>query len=414
MANSAKFMTEGDKKGTSFSMKLKKFFQPFASFNWRMVLESFEDLLKRDERREKDGFPKKIKVGRVLAGSGKVILVPTVVEEKLLHTDFEPGSGQGTGTGGQGEGEKGEVIGEIPIEGEGDEGDQQAGQGEGEHGIEAEAYKIGKELSEKFKLPNLKDKGKKIPSTEYIYDLTDRHRGSGQVLDKKATLKSIVKTNMSLGRLDKDKIDTTKFLVGPDDKVYRVLSREKVWKSQAIVFLLRDYSGSMSGEPTKVVVSQHLMIYSWLLVQYEKLVIPRFIVHDYEAKEVSAEQYYKLVASGGTRIASAYKLVNKIVEEEGLARDYNIYVFHGTDGDDSGYGEDVIPEIRQILTYANRMGVSVVKNSWYGDDESTFEEYVEKADITGDKKLFRMHVMSAEKAGDEENIEAIKELIAQD
>ena len=33
-------------------------------------------------------------------------------------------------------------------------------------------------------------------------------------------------------------------------------------------------------------------------------------------------------------MASAYTLVNEIVQKENLARDYNIYVFHGTDGDD--------------------------------------------------------------------------------
>lgn len=436
-----KFMTKGDKRGLAFysiqsvmkkerGIYLSKFndfalFQPFAFGGSRMSLESLEDLLKRDEQREKDGFPKKIKIGRILAASGKVILVPTVVEEKLLHGDFEPSdkeeggggdeSDQRQGTAGQGEGEKGDVIGEIPMEGQGEGEEPNAGDEPGEHGIETEAYKIGKELSEKFKLPNLKDKGKKIPSTEYIYDLTDRHRGSGQVLDKKATIKSIVKTNLALGRIDKNKVDTTKLIVGPDDKIYRVLSRERVWKSQAIVFLVRDYSGSMWGEPTKAVVSQHLMIYSWLLVQYEKLVIPRFIVHDTQAKEVTVNQYYRATAGGGTLIASAFKKINEIVESEGLAASYNIYVFYGTDGDDfDAEGRQAIPEIRKILTYANRMGVSVVKNPWYKNEENTFEKYIKNSGILSEKQLFRMNVMSSEGVTEEKNIEAIKELISQD
>ena len=53
---------------------------------------------------------------------------------------------------------------------------------------------------------------------------------------------------------------------------------------KAIVFFLRDYSGSMQGKPTEVVTSQHLFIYSWLMYQYKNNVESRFIVHDTEAK----------------------------------------------------------------------------------------------------------------------------------
>jgi len=74
------------------------------------------------------------------------------------------------------------------------------GQG-GPHEMESSAYDLGRVLTEKFELPNLKEKGKKRSLTHYSYDLTDRNRGTGQVLDKKATLKKIVETNISLGNL---------------------------------------------------------------------------------------------------------------------------------------------------------------------------------------------------------------------
>ena len=245
--------------------------------------------------------------------------------------------------------------------------------------------------------------------------MTDRHVGSGQLLDKKATLKRVVKTNIALGRLDKNNIDTTKFIIGPQDKVYRVLSREKVWKSQAVVFFLRDYSGSMYGEPTKAIVTQHLMIYAWLLVQYESLVIPRFFIHDTEAREVSVEDYFRLSAGGGTFIPSGYKEITKTVDGESLARDYNIYVFQGTDGDDFDDGTEAIPEIEKILSYANRMGVCVVKNSYYGrKGESEFEQYIGESGLLDRKDIFRMHVMSSSGITEEQNIEAVKALISQD
>ena len=128
-----------------------------------------------------------------------------------------------------------------------------------------------------------------------------------------------------------------------------------------MVFFIRDYSGSMSGKPTEVVVTQHILIYSWLLYQYEKRVVTRFILHDTDAKEVpDFYTYYSSNVAGGTRVASAYRLVNEIVEAENLARDYNIYVFQGTDGDDwDTDGRQTIPEIEKILEFTNRVGITI-------------------------------------------------------
>ncbi|OGF62112.1 hypothetical protein A2926_01365 [Candidatus Giovannonibacteria bacterium RIFCSPLOWO2_01_FULL_44_40] len=384
-------------------------------------MESLDELSKREQQREKDGFPKKIKTRRIMVGPGRIINVPYIEEEKLVHGEFEPSDASDQGKPGHGEGDIGDVIGEIPLWGEGEgDGDGEsdephAGQGEGgDHGEEEEAYRFGKELAAQFQLPNLKDKGKKVPTDEYVYDLTDRHRGSGQLLDKKATLKSAIRTNAGLGRIDPRNIDPSKLVIGPQDKIYRVLSRERVWKSQAIVFFLRDYSGSMWGEPTKAVIIQHLMIYAWLMDQYDKLVIPRFVVHEHTAREVSVRAYFRLQASGGTLIASGYKKILEIIESEGLARDYNIYVFQGTDGDDFDDGRIATPEIEKILGYVNRMGVSVLKHPFYGGQDTIFENYIKQANFLGKRDLFRMHVMLSTEVTDDKNIEAVKTLIAQD
>jgi len=70
--------------------------------------------------------------------------------------------------------------------------------------------------------------------------------------------------------------------------------------------------------------------------------------------------YYNSSVAGGTRVESAYRLVNEIVAAGSLDRDYNIYVFHGTDGDDwDSQGVQTLPEIRKILTFASRVGVTV-------------------------------------------------------
>jgi 5'-deoxynucleotidase YfbR-like HD superfamily hydrolase len=92
----------------------------------------------------------------------------------------------------------------------------------------------------------------------------------------------------------------------------------------------------------------------------------RFILHDTEAKEVpDFYKYYSYKVAGGTRVASAYKLVNEIVEKESLARDYNIYVFHGTDGDDwDTDGKDALSELEKMLEYVARIGITIAEHSY--------------------------------------------------
>jgi len=382
-------------------------------------LRSLDELLERDKLREQDGFPRKIRVGRLIkpgkGGKDKIVVVPTTVEEKFVHDNsFKPPE-EGESAGGAGEGEEGEVIGEQPVHAPDAPG---SGPGEGQggpHEMESSAYDLGKILTEKFELPNLKDKGKKRSLTRYTYDMTDRHRGVGQYLDKKATLRKIVETNINLGRLpDVNDIDPTGFLISPRDKIYRILSREKDYESQALVFFLRDYSGSMAGKPTQLVVAQHVLIYSWLLYQYDKQVESRFILHDTEATEVpDFYTYYNSRVAGGTKVASAYRYVNEVVEKDNLSQDYNIYVFHGTDGDDwDTEGKEAVPELKKMLTYANRVGITVAKQTPGSGQKSEVEKYVEASGLLKDKPdLLRIDVIRND-SEEQRLIEGIKKLLS--
>jgi hypothetical protein len=383
-------------------------------------IRSIDELLERDNQREKDGFPRKVNVGRLIkpgkGGKDKVVIVPSTVEEKFIHDPSFKSEEEEAG-GGSGDGEEGEVIGEQPIhapEGESGEG---PGQGEGgQHEMESNAYDLGRILTEQFELPNVRDKGKKRSLTRYTYDLTDRHRGFGQLLDKKATLREIVETNINLGNLpDAGNIDPSRFLISPRDLIYRILSREKDYESQAIVFFLRDYSGSMAGKSTALVVAQHVMIYSWLLYQYAMQVDTRFVLHDTEAKEVpDFYTYYNSRVAGGTQVSSAYRLVNEIVEKESLERDYNIYIFHGTDGDDwDTDGKESIPELKKMLAYANRVGITIAEHKTHSNGGTEVEKYLKKSSLLEKKsQLLRLDVMQ-ENADEPRLIEGIKHLISE-
>ncbi len=387
---------------------------------------TLDELLQRDRKRDDDGFKRKIRIGKIVkpskGGKERIIVVPTTVEEKFVHDIpvSESEGGEGPSTGGTGEGEEGEVIGEEPLrpseeEGEG-EGGEGPGEGEGgEHELESNAYELGKTLSEDFDLPNLNDKGKKRVLSKYIYDLTDKNRGVGQILDKKATLKQVVQTNICLGNIpDISNIDPTSFIVSPTDMVYRILSREKDFESQAIVFFVRDYSGSMGGKATQVVVSQHVMLYSWLLYQYEKQVETRFILHDTDAREVeNFYKYYSYKVAGGTKVVSGYKMVNDIVERENLARDYNIYIFHGTDGDDwDTDGKDALKELEKMLGYVSRIGISIVEHAYSKAKQTEVEQYLKKSGLLEKQnKFIKMDVLE-ENSDDSRIIEGIKKLIS--
>jgi len=391
---------------------------PQAKGNYTSHIRTIDELLAKDKQREKDGFPRKIRVGRMIkpgrGGSDKVVVIPTTAEEKLLHDASFKETDEEQTSGGSGEGDEGEVIGEEPVRPTEQGSGTGPGQGEGgQHELESSAYDLGRILTEQFELPNLKDKGKKRSLTRYTYDLTDRHRGFGQLLDKKATLRQVIETNIHLGNLENiDDIDPAGFLVSPSDMVYRILSQEKDLESQAVVFFVRDYSGSMVGKTTELVVAQHVLIYSWLLYQYANQVETRFVLHDTTAKEVDDfNTYFNSKVAGGTQVSSAYQLVNEIVANENLAQDYNIYIFHGTDGDDwDTEGREAIPQLKAMLRYASRVGITIAPHSTSAPTE--VERYIQKSGLLEQAEaLLRMDVMDVD-ADESRVIDGIRKLIS--
>jgi hypothetical protein len=163
------------------------------------------------------------------------------------------------------------------------------------------------------------------------------------------------------------------------------------------------------------VVTQHVLIYSWLLYQYAMQVETRFILHDTDASEVpDFYTYYNSSVAGGTQVASAYRLVNEIVEKENLDRDYNIYIFHGTDGDDwDTDGKETLPQLKQMLSYAARVGITIAEHAREATHNSEVEKYLKKSELLTQKSsLLRLDVMH-ENADEPRLIEGIKRLISE-
>jgi hypothetical protein len=161
-------------------------------------------------------------------------------------------------------------------------------------------------------------------------------------------------------------------------------------------------------------VAQHVLVYSWLLYQYARQVETRFILHDTEAKEVpDFYTYYNSKVAGGTRVVSAYQMVNRIIEEESLSRDYNLYVFHGTDGDDwDANGKETMPELKKMLHFVNRVGISIAE-SGFTSRPSNVRSYLEDSGLLQEQPhLLRLDLIK-EDADETRLIEGIKHLIAE-
>ncbi|MFN3306568.1 MAG: DUF444 family protein [Candidatus Kapaibacteriota bacterium] len=403
-----------------FHNDVRLFLLPESSMKFLVELKTLEELLERDKQREKDGFPRRIRIGKLMrpdeSGKPKIVVVPTTVESKFYHdtrvTEEEPQ------TGGTGKEEEGEIIGEAPIQPEEGEGEGfGAGQGaDSRHEISEGAFDLGRILTEKFELPNIKPKGKKPSFTKFQYDLTDIHRGFGQILNKKETLKSILKTNLLLGRIDSSlQADPSHFLVAPRDHIYRILSKEKDYEAQAVVFFIRDFSGSMQGKPTEVITRQHIFIYSWLMYQYQSNVSTRFVLHDTTAREVpDFWTYIRLQVAGGTRVAPAFQLVARIIEEERLYIENNIYVFYGGDGDDwDEDGKETIEAMRRMFPFVNRIGITIARNPWGGASKSVVEKYIERNGLLKEKPdLLRIDGFDAESYDENRIIQGIKILVS--
>jgi uncharacterized sporulation protein YeaH/YhbH (DUF444 family) len=150
------------------------------------------------------------------------------------------------------------------------------------------------------------------------------------------------------------------------------------------------------------------------MYQYQNKVENRFILHDTEAKEVEDfYTYYRSNIAGGTKVAPAFELVEKIIEEENLDKDYNIYIFYGTDGDDwESAGTNAVKSIQNLLSKINRLGITIARNSWSSSANTTIETYINKSNLLKDRPdKIRLDSFKADGANEDRIIEGIKKLI---
>jgi len=284
----------------------------------------FRQIVRGTIRRDLRKF---ISRGELIGRKGEHLVSIPLPQIETPHFRYGPKERGGVG---QGEGEEGTVIG---SEGAGHSGGA-AGDQPGEHILEVDVTldELAELLGEELELPRIEPRGaSKIISERERYSQI-RKSGPESLRHFKRTYKEALKRQIASGTYDPEH---PVIIPVRADKRYRSWRVTYKPESNAVIIYMMDVSGSMGAEQKEMVRIEAFWIDTWLQHNYKNLE-RRYIVHDAAAREVDEDTFYHLRESGGTRISSAYKLCNELIDAHYSPDEWNIYPFHFSDGDNWG------------------------------------------------------------------------------
>jgi uncharacterized sporulation protein YeaH/YhbH (DUF444 family) len=288
----------------------------------------FKDIVRG---RIKENFKKYVSNGEMIGKrENEFVRIPL---PQIDIPTFKYGPKQSGGVG-QGKGKPGDGLGD-PADGDGGAG--QAGNEPGEHQIEVELTmeELADILGEELELPRIEPRGKKNAEA-----MKHKYSGLSPVGPEglrhfKSSYKRALQRYISTGLYNPD---NPVIIPIRNDFRYRSFKPTVQKTASAVVIYMMDVSGSMGEEQKEIVRLESFWINAWLKKHYKGLET-RFIIHDAAAKEVDEKTFFSTSESGGTLISSAYKLCQKIIEDDYPISEWNIYPFHFSDGDNWS-GED--------------------------------------------------------------------------
>lgn len=265
---------------------------------------------------------------------------------------------------GQGDGKTrvGDVMSREPQAGKGPgKGGGPAGQDAGAEYYEAEINidELAAIIFEDLHLPFLQEKAKKTtPATATRFNEI-RRTGVMANLDKRRMILENIRRNA------RDSGAARFGNIRREDLRFKAWDQDTRYESNAVVLALMDVSGSMGEFKKYIARSFYFWMVRFLRTRYDNVEIV-FISHHTEAREVSEEQFFTQGESGGTVVSSAYHLALNIIDQRFPAKDWNIYPFHFSDGDNYySDNEEAVRLADKLITTCNLFG--------YGEigDEST-------------------------------------------
>jgi sporulation protein YhbH len=256
-----------------------------------------------------------------------------------------------------GQGDGNTKVGDV-IAREGQPG-QGPGQGSGQPGQEpgAEYYEaeinideLAALIFEDLSLPFLEEKAKKAVPAKTTRFNEIRRTGVMANLDKRRMILENIKRNAREGR--KAYFGNVK----KEDLRFKTWEEDKRYESNAVVMAMMDVSGSMGEFKKYIARSFYFWMVRFLRTKYDNVDIV-FISHHTEAREVTEEQFFTQGESGGTVVSSAYQLALDIIAQRYNPRDWNIYPFHFSDGDNYySDNEEAVRLADELINTCNLFG----------------------------------------------------------
>jgi hypothetical protein len=230
---------------------------------------------------------------------------------------------------GDGKTRVGDVIAREGGQGQGQgKGTGPAGQEAGADYYEAEVNidELAALIFADLQLPFLEEKAKKAVPAKTTRFNEIRRTGVMANLDKRRLILENIKRNAR-------ETKGAKFgNVKKEDLRFKSWEEDNRYESNAVVLALMDVSGSMGEFKKYIARSFYFWMVRFLRTKYDNVEIV-FISHHTEAKEVTEEQFFTQGESGGTVVSSAYQLALEIIGARYNPRDWNVYPFHFSDGD---------------------------------------------------------------------------------
>jgi sporulation protein YhbH len=293
----------------------------------------------------------------------KIIKIPirSVKEYRFIYGDNSPGAAQGDGN---------QKPGDVVDPGSPDK----PGQGEGggdQPGVDAFETDITLEeliaiMFDDLELPELEKKAlKKVMSEDARKRKGHRKAGIRPRLDKRLTARNRVRRMLSVRRSRGEEVgsDDNRFPFHEDDMRYFHIAPTTKESSNAVVFCIMDTSGSMGTVKKYLARSFYFLLFQFVRQKYTNVEVV-FIAHHTEAKEVSEEDFFHKVESGGTYISSGYKKALEIIEDRYHPSLWNVYAFHCSDGDNFySDNERALESAAELCKVCNLFGYGEIKPS---------------------------------------------------
>ncbi len=393
----------------------------------------------RDKQRKaiKDQLPHIIAEESIITGKkGRIVKVPIKNLRIPEFTHKRGGSGAGVG---QGKGGKGDVIGRRPIQGKGSEPGK-PGQEPGVDYIETEIplEELIEMMYEDLGLPRLEEKNVRKLIVELGWKFRGTtHSGPPALRDTKKTTAEAMKRFWAFlialeqktlrSRLDcfkalkrakgifpialslllnpeetfpeeplrKEDIKPFKIFTADGERFHK-MEPKIAHKSQAVVISMRDISGSMTEDKRYLAIA----LLSWFIGVLNEIfehVDTRFVVHHTLARLVDEYEFFHAGETGGTLCYTAYEIANALIESEYPRSQWNVYVWHFSDGEDFDPARTIVELKRLFGKDINMFGYGEIQpEGGYTGFTQLLQEFTKAFDLTDSSEENNLKVVASE------------------